>query len=67
MKFEFSRIIFYNYSSIKFHENPSCSSRLFHEDGMTHTLDNNSQFRNFASGLKMHENIFMTNLCRRQQ
>jgi len=39
MKFEFSRQIFEKISNIKFHENPSNESRLFHADGQTNGQD----------------------------
>ena len=35
MKIEFSQKIYEKYSNIKFHENPSSGSELFHADGRT--------------------------------
>jgi len=47
-KLEFSRRIFENYSTIKFHESLSSGSRSVPQDGRTGRHDEtNSRFRNF--------------------
>jgi len=41
------------YKSIKFRENPSCESKLFHADGQIDMTKLTAAFRNFAHELKM--------------
>jgi hypothetical protein len=48
MKLKFSRQIFEKYSNIKFHENPSSGSRVFHADRQTDMTKLTVAFRNFA-------------------
>jgi len=55
MKLEFSRHIFEKYSNIKFHENPSCGSRVVpcgHTDGQTDMTKLIVAVRNFANAPK---------------
>jgi len=51
MKLEFSRQIFES-ADIKFHENPSCGSRLFHSNGRTDMTKLIFTFRNYANAPK---------------
>jgi hypothetical protein len=55
MKLTFSQQIFEKYSNIKFHENPSCGSRVVpcgKMDGRTDLMKLIVAFRNFANALK---------------
>jgi hypothetical protein len=56
VKLEFSRQIFEKYSNIKFHENPSCGSRVIpcgRTDGQTDMTKLMVVFRNFANSPKI--------------
>jgi len=55
MKLEFSRQIFEKYSNIKFHENPSSGSRVFHADRRTDMTKLTVAFRNFANEPKRRQ------------
>jgi hypothetical protein len=53
MKLGFSRLIFEKSLNIKFHQNPSSGSRVFHADGRTDMTKPIIAFRNFAKAPKM--------------
>ena len=55
----FLKIIFFTdfrkkYSNIKFHENPSSGSRVFHADGRTDVTEIRIAFINFANACRNH-------------
>jgi hypothetical protein len=52
MKLEFSLQILEIYSNIKFHENPSSGSQVFHADGRTDMTKLIADFRNSAKAPK---------------
>ena len=52
MKLDLSRQIFEKCSNIRFHQNPSSGSRVFHADGHTDMTKTVVAFRNFANARK---------------
>ena len=75
MKFEFFRTDLQKYSNIKFHENPSSGTELFHADGQRDRMtaghdEANSCLRNFANAPKSEMKAFFEpmdcNVCSEQ-